>query len=446
MKKLFIASLLAALVMTGTTTLAQHEPSEYLGLPGDNLNLYAVMKLFQESETLEGFERNLNDENSKINNLDLNGDNLVDYITVHDYVDGQIHNIVLRVALDRNESQDVAVFTVDRYDDGSVRIQLVGDEALYGKDYIIEPYYAENGETPNPGYTGQPAVQQERVVRTTVYEVAAWPLIRFMYLPDYIAWRSGWYWGYWPAYWHAWHPWYWHCYYGYHYNWHPHYYAHFRHWNHYRFDNHRDHYYSRIRASSPQVSHRIQAGNYRETYSRPESRSEGEALFARSAAGQNREMRETRTDNNRERTPASISTGERRPDGTGVERGSARSGYTRPAATSTGRRSEVNSGQVQQTGDNESPAPAVNRTERTTTQKSATVRSSGNSESNSRRSTSVSDRSESKSQSSGSRSVSSHSRSSSSNVGSGNSSHGSSRSGNSGSGNRGSSSSRSSRR
>jgi hypothetical protein len=89
---------------------AQDNPEEYLGLPGDNLNLYAVMDLFQKSETLEGFERDLNAENARINNLDLNGDNLVDYIMVSDYVDGNVHNIVLRVALNQNENQDVAAY------------------------------------------------------------------------------------------------------------------------------------------------------------------------------------------------------------------------------------------------------------------------------------------------------------------------------------------------
>jgi len=52
--------------------MAQEQNDNYLGLPGDNLNLYAVMTLFQESKTLEEFERSLNDENSRINNLDLN--------------------------------------------------------------------------------------------------------------------------------------------------------------------------------------------------------------------------------------------------------------------------------------------------------------------------------------------------------------------------------------
>src|SRR5512136_904604 len=90
MKKFLITSILAAMVAIGNTVTAQDQPDEYLGLPGDNFNLYAVMKLFQESETLEGFERALNDENSRINNLDLNGDNLIDYITVTDYPDGDV--------------------------------------------------------------------------------------------------------------------------------------------------------------------------------------------------------------------------------------------------------------------------------------------------------------------------------------------------------------------
>ena len=130
---------------------AQDYPEEYLGLPGDNLNLYAVMNLFQQSETLEGFERSLNDEESMINNLDLNGDNLIDYITVSDYVEGDIHTIVLRTPLKRNDQQDIAVFVVEKMRNNAMQIQLIGDEALYGPNYIVEPIYAE---TPNPGYTG----------------------------------------------------------------------------------------------------------------------------------------------------------------------------------------------------------------------------------------------------------------------------------------------------
>jgi len=120
MKALHAIYMLIVFAAATTFVSAQDYPEEYLGLPGDNLNLYAVMNLFQESETLEKFEQNLNGEELKINNLDLNGDNLIDYITVSDYVDGNVHNIVLRAALDRNEQQDVAVFVVENLSNGAM--------------------------------------------------------------------------------------------------------------------------------------------------------------------------------------------------------------------------------------------------------------------------------------------------------------------------------------
>jgi hypothetical protein len=137
MKKLLTISLFAALLTAGSALKAQDQPREYLGLPGDNLNLYAVMQIFQESQTLEEFEKNLNDPNSNINNLDLNGDNYVDYLRVIDDVDGNVHNIIIQDQISQNETQDVAVFTVQRFSNGDVQIQLTGDEALYGKNYII---------------------------------------------------------------------------------------------------------------------------------------------------------------------------------------------------------------------------------------------------------------------------------------------------------------------
>jgi hypothetical protein len=276
MKKFIIISILVALFAAGTTLMAQNQQEEYLGLPGDNLNLYAVMKLFQESQTLESFERSLNDENSRINNLDLNGDNIVDYIMVIDYVDGDVHTIVLRVAVNQRENQDVAVFTVQRYSNGQVQIQLTGDESLYGRDYIIEPIYDDGnpGQTPNPGYYG-------RVSGRNVQSIAAWPLVRFIYLPAYHIWHSSWHWGYYPTYWNPWRPYYYHYYYGYHYSWYNDYYGHYRRWNNHRYSRWNDFYYSSKRSYSPNVSSRIQAGNYRDTYSRPDQRRDGEAMYAK---------------------------------------------------------------------------------------------------------------------------------------------------------------------
>jgi hypothetical protein len=286
MKKLIKISILALLFASEISIAAQERPKEYLGLPGDNLNLYAVMKLFQESQTLEGFEKSLNDENSRINNLDLNGDNLIDYITVKDYVDGNVHTIVLQVALNENEKQDVAVFTVQRSQDGSAQVQLVGDEALYGKNYIIEPIYGNNsGETPNPGYMG--STGNTRIAGTTTIEVSAWPLISFLFMHDYIPWRSSWFWGFYPSYWHPWRPFFWDYYYGYHYHWFPSYYSHYRHLQYNRYTHYNDFYYRGLRAYSPLVSMRVRGGNYRSTYSHPEQRRDGEALYSRTHNSQN---------------------------------------------------------------------------------------------------------------------------------------------------------------
>jgi hypothetical protein len=278
MKKLFLTPILALLLAGSSVMMAQNP--EYLGLPGDNLNLFAVMNLFQESETLEGFERGLNDPEKMINNLDLNGDNYVDYIMVHDYKDGDINTIVLRVALNAREMQDVAVFTVQRLRDGSALVQLIGDEALYGKNYIVEPNYAE---TPNPGYNPRRPRQKKNVtvVHTTYYEVAHWPIIVYMHQPTYVVWRSSWYWGYYPSYWHPRNPHYWHYYYGYHSHWNPHYYSYYRPYHHHRVNVYHTHYYTNIRTYSPTVIVNVNQGNYNQTYSRPERRRDGEELFNR---------------------------------------------------------------------------------------------------------------------------------------------------------------------
>ena len=383
MKKLIITSILALLVAAGTALRAQDYPDEYLGLPGDNLNLYAVMKLFQESETLEGFERTLNDENSRINNLDLNGDNLVDYIMVNDYVDGDVHNIVLRVALGRNETQDVAVFTVQRLRDGSVQIQLIGDEALYGRNYIIEPIY---DETPNPGYTGRAGNRNNvTVVRTTTYEVSTWPMIRFIYRPSYVNWRSSWYWGFYPTYWSPWRPFYWHYYYGYHYNWYPDYYRHYRHWQHPRYTRYNDFYYGAIRAHSAQVSNRIKEGNYKSTYSHPEQRRDGEDLYTRVNPGQGRRAPSTTTVNSQERRTVSRSGGERTSAGTNA--GTQR----RTSTTVTGK-----SGASTSSGKN---GDVSRRSTTTVTNRTSTTPSSRQSAGTSQRSSTSADRSNVKSSS-----------------------------------------------
>ncbi len=278
--------LLCAFLGLWMLNFAQTSSSEKLDLPGDNLNLYAVLKLFQESETLEGFEKKLNDESNHINNLDLNGDSKTDYIEVIDNADGDVHNISLRVAVNNNEQQDVAVIMVHKNSDGNPEVQIIGDEDLYGIDYIVEPNYDDGSNTagtPNPGYIAPATteLQNEIVVQKTApAQVATWQIIRYMYVPTYSAWHSPWRWGYYPSYWRPWRPFYWHQYYGYHYHWDYYYFGHYRRWNYYRYPSWRNYYYRPgYRTRSVYVQTRYKRGDYRNTYSRPELAKKGSEQF-----------------------------------------------------------------------------------------------------------------------------------------------------------------------
>jgi hypothetical protein len=300
---------------------AQDNNDGSLGLPGDNLNLYAVMKLFQESETLEAFEKDLNDERNHINNLDLDNDNNIDYIKVEDNVDGNVHTIVLKDAITQTENQDIAVFTVQRMANNEVQIQLVGDEELYGRDYIIEPNYeGDESVTPNPGYTGN--TQTVVVHRTTYVEVSAWPMIHYIFAPSYVVWYSPWYYGYYPQYWHPWRPYYWHAYYGYHHNYYDYYYGHYRYTHHNRYAHWDDHYYKTKRSHSDVVYQHRQEGRYKNTYSRPDTRKEGVELYNKSHRGSDGRQ------NNKPNTRPGVNNAKDRKD---IGRPNTRPGTERPA-------------------------------------------------------------------------------------------------------------------
>ena len=312
---------MTAFLFTGIGALAQNQGEDYLGLPGDNLNLYAVMKLFQESRTLEEFERDLNDESSRINNLDLNGDNQIDYISVFDNVNGNVHTIVLQVAINERERQDVAVFTVGKDSEGNVWLQLTGDEALYGKNYIIEPILDNVAETPNPGYVGTATtVNGRRVVQTTtsvtsatpkVVMVTTWPIVTYIYSPAYVIWRSPWYWGYYPPYWSPWRPYYWHYYYGYHYHWYDRYYVSYHRTYYHRYDYWDRYYYRPHYTYSIVVINNIKSGYYKVTYSRPAERSRGEALYLSTYGNNNRRQESVSVAETNRRNTAATTTNNR---------------------------------------------------------------------------------------------------------------------------------------
>lgn len=143
----------------------------------DNLNLQAVSSIFGDSRDLEDFERRLNDPDMMISNLDLNGDNRVDYLRVVELAERSTHVIVLQAVLGPDTFQDVATIEVERDRYNNVTVQVVGDPYIYGPNYIYEPVY---------------------VTRPVLFNV--------FWVSSYRPYYSPWYWDYYPTYYNYWTP------------------------------------------------------------------------------------------------------------------------------------------------------------------------------------------------------------------------------------------------
>jgi hypothetical protein len=202
MKNIFLNFFVFAFSLVTLTGFSQSENNqELLGLPGDNLDLYAVLNLFQESKTIEDFEKSLNSETSGINNLDLNNDDKVDFIKVVTEKDGNNFMFILQDPISQNETQDVAIISVVKNSSGDVSMQIIGDPALYGEGYVIEPVSEPTkGVTANPGYTGDQPVTSVAPT-TNVIVVESTPIVRYIYSPVYVPYYPPYYWGYYPPYW-----------------------------------------------------------------------------------------------------------------------------------------------------------------------------------------------------------------------------------------------------
>ncbi|WP_264565922.1 hypothetical protein [Flavobacterium sp. N3904] len=202
MKISYLSFLVVVMSFTGLTAFSQTESDTgELGLPGDNLDLYAVLDLFQKSKTIEDFEKSLNDGKTKINNLDLNDDKKVDFIKVETKKDGDDYTFILRDPISKSETQDVAVILVSKDKNKKVTLQIVGDKDLYGKDYIVEPSpKGSGGVTANPAYTGSNPVTVNVPASTTTVIVEQAPIVQYVYSPAYVPYYPPYYYGYYPPY------------------------------------------------------------------------------------------------------------------------------------------------------------------------------------------------------------------------------------------------------
>ena len=142
----------------------------------ENLDLKTLATLFGQAKDLEQFEQLLNNPDSAFSNLDLNGDGEVDYLRVIETADNNRHLVVIQAVLAKDIYQDVASIFVEKDEKNQITVQVVGDEYIYGENYIIEPVY---------------------IYRPVIYD--------WFWGPSWVCWHSPYYWGYYPHWWHPYH-------------------------------------------------------------------------------------------------------------------------------------------------------------------------------------------------------------------------------------------------
>lgn len=171
-------------------------------VPGDHFSLEGALELFKKSNSPQEFEKMLNDPDSKVNNLDLNGDSYIDYMRVIDMTEKNVHVFVIQAVISERQSQDVAVITLEKLANGKAVLQITGDEDIYGIETIIEP----TQEVRTYGGT------RSRRMQVNVW---SWPSVQYIYSPYYSVWNSPWGWNHRPVWWHTWRPVVYHDYYAY---------------------------------------------------------------------------------------------------------------------------------------------------------------------------------------------------------------------------------------
>ena len=201
MKKSVLPYLVIALSLFSLPALSQEgKDTSLLNLPGDNLDLYSVMTLFQKSKTIEEFQKTLNEEKTGINNLDLNKDQKVDFIKVVTKKKDSTYTFILQVDVSEKKTQDIASIIVDKDKSNKITLKIVGNKDMYGSNYVVKPNTEGTpAVTANPAYKGEDAVTKD-IPATTAVVVETIPIVQYVYSPVYVPYVPPYYYGYYPPY------------------------------------------------------------------------------------------------------------------------------------------------------------------------------------------------------------------------------------------------------
>jgi hypothetical protein len=200
-------NLLLFFVCFAASTFNARATEDSTGLPGDHFSLQGALEMFKQASSIEAFEKLINTESNNVNNLDLNGDGEIDYVSVIDKADKEVHAFILRVAVSATESQDIAVIELEKTGDTSAMLQIIGDDEMYGEQVIVEPSDEGDELETDDGKGSGPSFQYDFTKASRIIvNVFYWPSVRFVFHPAYVPWVSPWRWRNYPGWWRPWRP------------------------------------------------------------------------------------------------------------------------------------------------------------------------------------------------------------------------------------------------
>lgn len=168
----------------------QAADAEEAFLAKDNLDLQRIAPLLEEADDPQEFEYLLNKDDG-INNLDLNGDGYVDYISVAEYEDPDTgargFSLFDKFGVDDIQEIATIIFDRDRPNRRGARVYIDGNDQIYGEDYFYERDWLDKsmdianylfGDRRDDDYYESPYYYDRYPDDYTVYRVVETPVYR----------------------------------------------------------------------------------------------------------------------------------------------------------------------------------------------------------------------------------------------------------------------------
>jgi hypothetical protein len=107
----------------------------------EGLDLKAVGSLLKKADDAETFEKLLNSKEEGVNNLDLNEDGQVDYISVTEYGADSLKGFSLTTEPTKGEVQEIATIEIQKSSDKQAQMQIQGNEQIYGRNHYYHSHF-----------------------------------------------------------------------------------------------------------------------------------------------------------------------------------------------------------------------------------------------------------------------------------------------------------------